>query len=257
MNPLVTVIVTTSNRKYFLSECIEAVLAQTYVNFELIVVDNFSNYDFVGFMNNYKDARVSSYQNIDNGIIAVNRNFALKKANGDYIAFCDDDDVWIPTKLEKQIQIVNQADARRPLLVYSNAICFGEGIKEFSITTKRKEVKKLEDLFKHNSITYSSVLVSQTGNVCFDELPELRACEDYFLWLNLLYKNYDIVYIDEPMLKYRITSVSASHNNPFVANLRFLATQLIFMLRFKEFRFINIQWIFYIVTNLIKSFIKR
>ena len=102
--PLVTVVVTTYNRKELLKETIDSILNQTYTNFELIVVDNFSNYDFLKHVKSFEDKRIIAFQNQNNGIIAVNRNFGIKRANGDYIAFCDDDDLWLPNKLETQIR---------------------------------------------------------------------------------------------------------------------------------------------------------
>ena len=115
--PLVSILVITYNRKVFLHETIESILNQTYKNFELIIVDNFSNYDFLSHLNSFKDDRIKPFQNKNNGVIAVNRNFGLTKAQGEYIAICDDDDLWIPQKLEKQVngfkQYLKQLNQRR------------------------------------------------------------------------------------------------------------------------------------------------
>ena len=77
--PLVSVIVTTYNREILLKETINSILCQTFKEFELIVVDNYSNYDYFKFINSFNDSRILPFQNKNKGIIAVNRNFGIKK----------------------------------------------------------------------------------------------------------------------------------------------------------------------------------
>ena len=107
-DPLISAIVITYNRKKLLKETIDSILNQTYENFELIVVDTFSNYDFFSHMNCLNDNRIRPFQNANNGVIAVNRNFGIEKSKGKYIAFCDDDDIWLSEKLEKQVSLMEQ-----------------------------------------------------------------------------------------------------------------------------------------------------
>ena len=64
--PLVSILVITYNRKVFLHETIESILNQTYKNFEIIIVDNFSNYDFLSYMNSFKDDNVKSWSYFNN-----------------------------------------------------------------------------------------------------------------------------------------------------------------------------------------------
>ena len=109
--PLISVIVTTYNRKELLSTTIKSILNQTYSNLELIVVDNYSGYDFNDYMNSFNDERIKAFQNQNNGIIAINRNFGITKAKGEYLAFCDDDDYWVDEKLEQQIKHVIDNEA--------------------------------------------------------------------------------------------------------------------------------------------------
>lgn len=85
--PKVSVIVTTYNRKEYLAETIQSILNQTFQDFELIVVDNYSNYDFFGLMKSFNSEKITAFQNQNNGIIAVNRNFGIKLAKGEFIAF--------------------------------------------------------------------------------------------------------------------------------------------------------------------------
>ena len=79
-SPLVSVIVTTYNRKILLKETINSILCQTFKDFELIVVDNYSDYDFYNFIDSFNDNRILPFQNNNNGNIALNRNHGIKKA---------------------------------------------------------------------------------------------------------------------------------------------------------------------------------
>ena len=110
INPLVTVIVTTYNRREFLKKTINSILNQTYKNFEFIIVDNYSNYDFLSHIKSFNDERIRPFQNANDGIIAVNRNYGIKEAKGEYIAFCDDDDLWMENKIEVQLKFFNHKD---------------------------------------------------------------------------------------------------------------------------------------------------
>ena len=151
-NPIVSVIVTTYNRQEYLSETIRSILNQTFQDFELIIVDNFSNYDFFSLIYSFNSDKITALQNDNQGIIASNRNVGIRKAQGEFIAFCDDDDIWIPEKLENQIQVFGN---KKNDLVYTNSILFfksGEIVK-----TNYTPTSNLLQLLQTNHITLSSV----------------------------------------------------------------------------------------------------
>lgn len=189
INPLVSVIVTTFNRKDYLKETVDSILNQTYKNFELIVVDNFSDYDFFSHIKSFNDSRISAYQNKNNGIIAVNRNFGIKKSEGEYIAFCDDDDLWLPQKLEKQINKLNKTEDG---MVYTMQKHFGEtsifsnyyGIGPLPF----KQNTSTDALLRVNCIPNSTVMVKkslldQIGY--FDERRSFIGIEDNDFWIRV------------------------------------------------------------------------
>lgn len=202
--PIISVIVTTYNREELLKETLQSILSQTYKNIEVLVIDNYSDYDFVGLVNSLGDKRLIPYQNNNDGIIAVNRNFGLNKANGEYVAFCDDDDNWLPDKLEKQILclINNHAD-----LVYTYRIVLNENNEQ-----KFEKVKIISNLFSFfmgNPITTSSVLLRK-DEARFDEDLQLICVEDYFLWLEFFNKNKKFVLLKEYLVVYRDNGQSIS-----------------------------------------------
>ena len=105
MNDLVSIIMPSYNCAAYIEESIRCVQAQTYQNWELIIVDDCSTDDTINRISNLKDKdkRIFLYQNESNSGAAVSRNLALQKARGRWIAFLDSDDLWEPQKLEKQI----------------------------------------------------------------------------------------------------------------------------------------------------------
>ena len=105
---LVSIIMPTYNCGHFIEKSIHTVQAQSYQNWELIVVDDCSNDETIGIVSDMraKDERINIYSNASNSGAAVSRNLALRNAKGRWIAFLDSDDLWVPTKLEKQIKFM-------------------------------------------------------------------------------------------------------------------------------------------------------
>lgn len=209
--PKVSVIVTTYNREKYLKETIQSILNQTFTDFELIVVDNFSNYNFFEIIESFNDSRIKAFQNQNNGIIAINRNFGLKNATGEYVAFCDDDDTWATQKLEKQIEVIKEHDK---LIVCSNVIYID---KEscFIKTIRKKSYKNPFQIYVNNIITLSSVLVNNTDLLVFDESSLFKAIEDCGLWTKLIHNGYNVFNMNEPLVNYRITGANFSFNKRF------------------------------------------
>ena len=106
MNELVSIIMPSYNTAKFISETIDSVLAQTYENWELIIVDDCSKDDTDTVVARYTDPRIRYLKNEVNSGAAVSRNRALREAKGRWIAFLDSDDLWTPEKLQKQIRFM-------------------------------------------------------------------------------------------------------------------------------------------------------
>lgn len=206
--PTVSIIVTTYNRKEYLTETIHSILNQTYQDFELIVVDNYSNYDFFALMKSFNNEKISAFQNQNNGVIAVNRNVGISHAKGEYIAFCDDDDVWAKNKLHDQINTINETKCD---FVYSNMFQFKGDITNIIKKTSNKRINNLKDLINNNSINTSSVL-ARNKNLLFPEDPNLLAIEDYALWLTLYLKGFKFEFLDTPLIYFRISESNTSTN---------------------------------------------
>jgi len=107
-SPLVSVIITTYNRPDKLNVAIKSVIAQTYKNIELIVVDDSSDYDVSETIKDFSD-QVQLYVNNENRGANWSRARGISIARGKYVCFLDDDDIWIPTKVEEQVDIAEQS----------------------------------------------------------------------------------------------------------------------------------------------------
>ena len=133
--PLVSVIINCFNGEKYLREALDSVITQTYKNWEIIFWDNQSIDKSAEIFKSYKDSRLKYYCASSHiSILYEARNYALKKANGDFIAFLDVDDWWLPNKLEKQIPLFNDPDVG---LVYGNLWRFFEKKNKKEIYRKK------------------------------------------------------------------------------------------------------------------------
>ena len=133
--PLVSIIINCFNGEKYLREALNSVITQTYENWEIIFWDNQSTDKSAEIFKSYKDSRLKYYYASSHAdILYEARNYALKKANGDFIAFLDVDDWWLPHKLEKQIPLFNDPDVG---LVYGNLWRFFEKKNKKKIYRKK------------------------------------------------------------------------------------------------------------------------
>jgi glycosyltransferase involved in cell wall biosynthesis len=192
---LVSVIVTTYNRKDLLTKTIDSILNQTYKNYELIVIDNYSNYDFLSHIKSFNDERIRSFQSGNDGIIAVNRNYGIKKSKGEYIAFCDDDDLWYPEKLKVSMEYIEKysADIVYHDLYYINS----KGkVKLFNNKNKTREFNKPvknDLLYNGNGINNSSVVIKKDVLLNVGLITEDKnkiSWEDYHTWIKIAEHNF-------------------------------------------------------------------
>ena len=120
-NPKVSVIITTYNRADLLPRAVNSVLAQTYVDYELIIVDDASSDDTRQVISDFADPRVRPLRNERNKGLVSSRNTGIANARGEYIAFLDDDDEYVPTRLADQVELL---DASPPdvAMVYGRTV---------------------------------------------------------------------------------------------------------------------------------------
>lgn len=211
ITPNVSVIVVTYNRVDLLSKTIDSILGQTYVDFELIIVDNMSSDSTDKYVSDLKDLRLRYFRNPNYGVIAVNRNYGIQKARGNFIAFCDDDDIWFPDKLSMQIKLMKHYP--NVGLCYSNAESFnGETVIKKKMIRQTIRHNHFFYLLRGNYIPNSSVLIradifKTIGLLTID--PTLR--EDYEMWLRIA-RCYPLIGLDASLIRYRIHPNNVAKN---------------------------------------------
>lgn len=156
----------------------------------------------------FNDPRIKYYEIAHSGKPAVPRNFGIRKAEGEYIAFCDDDDIWMPEKLKFQIDKICQDNELG--LVYTKCL-LEEDDKVVVVPRNGKEGFIFKELFlSPNFIANSTVLIKkEVINTVgmFDEDIRLKAAEDFDLWLRIAMR-YKIGFIDRPLVIHREISDS-------------------------------------------------
>lgn len=187
---------------------------QTYKNTEIFVVsDGYSEADRA-LCDSLNDPRLKHLYIEHAGRPAVPRNFGISKAQGAFIAFCDDDDLWLPEKIEYQIDALQKDPST--MLSYTNVSYIDENDQPIdSVSDKSTDFKA--HLYKNN-ITFSSVLVNRRvldDVPRFDERMAIKASED-FLFLARILSRFSFSYINLPLLHYRIhqQGISYSRNSP-------------------------------------------
>lgn len=208
MNELVSIIMPSYNTAKFISETITSVLAQTYTNWELIIVDDCSTDDTDAVIRPYlADDRIRYIKNEKNSGAAVSRNRALREAKGKWIAFLDSDDLWLPEKLEKQIAFMEKNNCR---FSYTNYI----EIDENSVPNGRS-VTGPKKITRHGMYNYCWMgcltVMYDVETVGLVQIADIKKNNDYAMWLKVCEKA-DCYLLDEVLAKYRKRSGSISRH---------------------------------------------
>ena len=200
--PRVSIIIPTHNRSELLSNTISSVLNQTLKDFEIIVVDDHSTDNTPNVVKSFNDTRIRYVLNdgINSGP-SVCRNLGISNASGEYIAFLDDDDEWLPKKLQTQIDVLDKSD-QKVGCIYSKVIVIdkktGKNISDYSGIIKKKG-NLLSQLIIRNPIHTSTLLIRRSCIDCVGKFDEkMRYMEDRDLWIRLA-MHYEFEYIDEPL----------------------------------------------------------
>jgi glycosyltransferase involved in cell wall biosynthesis len=213
MTPLVSVIIPTYNRKEFIGPAIDSVLAQTFKDFEIIVVDDGSTDGTVDFIQRRYSSSVRLHAIPHSGLPAVGRNAGLAIARGSLIAFLDSDDLWLPQKLA--IQVKAATEDSESVLFFGKAETLCEGSTQSLIVPADHELPKrlFERQLFQNYVPVITAMVRhdvlrQMGG--FNPKPGYRAIEDYDLWLRITY-HYPVHFIPQILARYRLHDESISH----------------------------------------------
>lgn len=196
------------NAEKTILESIESVISQTYLNWELIIIDDCSNDMTLEIIKKYsiQDSRIKLIKNEFNLGVSSSRNISIKNCSGDFICFLDSDDIWSPNKLEKQMLLLNSGWD----VVCSNYTTFSDDSNIILQHRKSPPIIKYTDMLKSNFIGNLTGIYNRKKLGTF--FQKKLGHEDYVMWLNILNKSRKAYCIQEPLAKYRISKKSISAN---------------------------------------------
>jgi len=214
-SPEVSVIIPTYNRGHLLGRAIQSVINQTYHDFEVIIIDDGSADNTKQVVKSFKDERIVYIRRDINRGAAAARNIGIKKARGEYIAFQDSDDEWLPEKLEKQIWVFNNTPPEVGV-VYTGFYKLKDNKKSYipSVEIIHKEGDIFYSILKGNFVGTPAALVKrecfETAGMFDEKFPSL---EDWELFIRIS-KYYHFQCIDKPLvISYcQQESISADQN---------------------------------------------
>lgn len=213
---MVSVIIPTYNCATYITEAIDSALAQTYKDYEIVVVDDGSTDNTREVLGKYIENGLINYIYQSNQGVVAARNATLRAARGEYVAFLDADDMWEPNKLELQMRFL----AERPdvALLHGNIRIVDADknktvFESLPISKRHKSDHIFEELYLGNFINTSTVVIKRE---CLDKVghfdTSLRQAEDYDLWMRLA-AEFKCGFQDVVMGTYRVHGTNTSKNN--------------------------------------------
>lgn len=208
MNELVSIIMPSYNTARYISESIQSVFAQTYKNWELIIVDDCSTDNTDEVVAVIEDARIRYLKNDKNSGAAVSRNRALREARGRWIAFLDSDDLWEPNKLESQIAFMEMNGYH---FSYTDYVETDEALNLVGVRVTGP--KRITKIGMYNYCWPGCLTVMYDANVVgLIQIADIKKNNDYAMWLKVC-KKAECYLFPEKLAKYRKRVGSISNHS--------------------------------------------
>ncbi len=208
INALVSIITPCYNSEKYIKQMIQSVQIQSYINWELIIVDDASTDKSYLIIAEYMktDTRIKCIQNIKNIGVSKSRNKAIEEAKGEYIAFLDADDIWLEHKLRKQLSFMQKNNILLSYTAYYTMGQDGQILKYFKVPSK----VNYTDMLKTSTIGTLTTIYNAKKLKKF--YMQTIGHEDYIMKLEILKKIPYAKGINEPLAHYRIYKKSLSSN---------------------------------------------
>lgn len=213
MDNLVSIIVPVYNAEKFIRETMDCVVAQTYPRWELLLVEDCSRDGTVAVIEEYirenGEGRIRLINQPENMGAARARNRGLQEAVGRYIAYLDADDLWLPEKLEKELEFMEQKNAAFAFTGYEFADGNGKGTGKVVHVPETMNYRQALS----NTTIFTTTVMFDTRKIAKDllEMPVIKS-EDTALWWKVLRNGYTAYGLDENLVKYRRPRRSLSSN---------------------------------------------
>ncbi|ROO66098.1 teichuronic acid biosynthesis glycosyltransferase TuaG [Vibrio crassostreae] len=208
---LVSIIMPTFNVAHIVADTIQSVVKQTYSNWELIIVDDCSCDSTVSVLSEYadKDSRIRVISNPTNSGAGVSRNNGITISTGQYLAFLDSDDIWLPTKLADQLDFMKQRNAA---ISHTSFSFIDETGTDRKGIVRVSDSVALKDNLRRTEIGTSTAMIDRKSLDYTIRFSEIRARQDLKLWIDLLSLGYKSYGLDSNLVRYRVREASVSSN---------------------------------------------
>lgn len=232
MSPKISIVMTCFNHANYIEEAITSILSQTYTDWELIIVNDGSTDNSVDIIEKYlkKDHRIKLilHSQKTNRGIAESTLLGIKKSRGKYVAFLEDDDIWLPTNLQEKIGLFENPLYKKTILIFNAVTMIGSPkiaeTKQQYYSDWRKiflgQNKKLNSVVwftrKNPIATFSCVMCKRQhfNNIARPTIKAFEVWTDLWFWAQLSLKG-EFVYLDKELTKWRLhdTSYNSIHKD--------------------------------------------
>ena len=217
--PKVSIVIPAYNHEKYVRECVQSVLDQTYQDFEIIITDDGSSDGTVNVIRKFDNSRIQLYTHANNKGVCATINNCIQKAAGEYIAVLNSDDIWEPTKLEKQVAYL---DSHPEIGAVFSKVAFIDAASDLigfeklphSRTFEKENRSRYEWLkyffFSGNCLCHPSILIRKK---CHEYVglynKRMFNLHDLDMWVRLCFK-YEIHILDEKLVRFRIRAGEAN-----------------------------------------------
>ncbi|MED2872949.1 glycosyltransferase family 2 protein [Bacillus thuringiensis] len=248
---MISIVIPSYNASSFIKETIQSVQSQTYTNWEMIIIDDVSKDNTRELIKEEikKDGRIQLIELQENGGAAIARNIGINNAKGKYVAFLDSDDLWLPEKLEKQLEFMQNNDIAFSFTSYQ--IMNQDGTLTDKVVHVPEKIN-YNGLLKNTIIGCLTVMldIEKLGRV---QMPNIRTRQDTATWLKILRQGHYAYGLDEVLSKYRKVENSISSKKFKMAKMNWKLYREI-----EELSIPKSAWCFinYALNGVVKHFVK-
>ncbi|WP_186647702.1 glycosyltransferase family 2 protein [Fluviispira vulneris] len=212
MKAIVTIIIPTYNHANMLKNAIQSIINQSFDQWIAIIVNNYSTDNTEEVVNSFNDKRIVLVNFSNNGVIAASRNYGMKIAETEYIAFLDSDDIWYKNKLEI---CMNHIQNKYDLVCHGEAFIYNNKKIRERIYGPEKNATYEKLFFRGNELSPSAVVlklsVARMVNFMSENTTFITA-EDYDFWLKIMYHQIKIKFINDVLGEYHLHDKNESKN---------------------------------------------
>lgn len=230
-NPLVSVVIPVYNGEKYIEECLQSVYRQSYRPIEVIVIDDGSADNSVNLISQFPDEKkLISQRNTD---VSQARNVGIQNAEGQFIAFIDQDDIWEKEKLEKQVRAFREKPGTD--LVFTDSLKFNDKGERRHPRDKHEIASRLNDQNLFSTLVMKNVLMPSAVMVKKESIEKaglfestFKTCGDYEMWLRMAAMGMKFLYLPEPLALYRQHAENTYKNSQIMHKDRLKALDSIF-----------------------------